>query len=343
MNTRSAPRVDIHAHVMVEEAQTLIAPHFTPEREPALFFASEDSSQVTLRSLAALRCKLTTPAERLPDMDRMGIDVQVLSPSPHQYYYWTEPELGLRAAQLINDRLAAIVRSAPERFAALGTVPLQDSALAVRELERCIDELGFGGVEIGSQVAGTDFADPRFEPFFAAAEARQALLFLHPLGFTHGERMREHHLNNVVGNPLESALALSHLIFGGVLERHPELRLCVAHGGGYLPMYFGRMDHAFAARDDCRRKINRKPSLYLAKLYFDTVVHDAKQLEYLIARFGAEHVLLGTDYPFDMGDPDPLGQLAAVPGLSLDDQRAIAGGNALRLLQRTDPSRRGGV
>ena len=334
MSGEATLRVDIHAHVLVEEAQALVAPHFTPEREPALFFASADSMQVTARSLVELRCKLTTPAERLPDMDRMGIDVQVLSPSPHQYYYWAEPELGLRAAQLITDRLAAIVHSEPRRFAALGTVPLQDSALAVGELERCL-ELGFGGVEIGSQVAGRDYADPRFEPFFAAAEAHQALLFLHPLGFTHGERMREHHLTNVIGNPLESALALSHLIFGGVLERHPDLRLCVAHGGGYLPMYFGRMDHAFAARDDCRRQINRKPSLYLAKLFFDTVVHDAKQLEYLIARFGPEHVLLGTDYPFDMGDPDPLAQLAAVPGLSEDARRAIAGGNALRLLQRT--------
>jgi aminocarboxymuconate-semialdehyde decarboxylase len=342
MATASAtPRVDIHAHVMISAAQDLVAPHFTLDKEPALFFASEDSRQVSGRGIAEAMCKLTTPADRIPDMERMGIDLQVLSPSPNQYYYWTEPELGLAAARLVNDGLAAMVATDRERFAGMGTVPLQDTPLAVRELERCIDALGFCGIEIGSHVAGIDLGDPRFAPFFAAAEARKVMLFLHPLGFTHGERLREYHLNNVIGNPLESTLAVSHLIFGGVLERHPELRLCVAHGGGYLPMYAGRMDHAYRARADCRRHAPRAPSEYLARLYFDSVVYDVEQLAYLIARYGSDHVLVGTDYPFDMGEPNPLELLAAVPNLDPAQRAAIAGGNALRLLGLEGTTRAG--
>jgi aminocarboxymuconate-semialdehyde decarboxylase len=196
-------------------------------------------------------------------------------------------------------------------------------------MKRCVDELGLRGIEISSNVAGRELADPIFRPFFAAAEALGVLLFMHPLGFTHGQRLSEHYLNNLVGNPLESTVAVSHLIFGGVLERHPGLKLCVAHGGGYLPTYWGRMDHAWRDRDDCRQAIKQPPSEYLRRLYFDTVVFDRRHLEFLLKIYGAEKLLMGTDYPFDMAEPDPLALHAALDPASREQ---ILGGNAARLL-----------
>src|SRR5690606_13278543 len=215
------------------------------------------------------------------DMDRLGIDVQVISPVPTQYYYFAEGDLGREAARIVNDGIAAAVARHPERLAGMGTVPLQVPELAIAEMKRCVNDLGLRGIEISSNVAGRELADSTFRPFFAAAEEMGVLLFLHPLGFTHGQRLSEHYLNNLIGNPLESAIAVAHLIFGGVLDAHPGLKLCVAHGGGYLPTYWGRMDHAWRARSDCRQHISRPPSEYLRRLYFDTVVYDRRHLDFL--------------------------------------------------------------
>ncbi len=323
--------IDIHCHMSVPEAADLVQPAFTPESEPALHFTSPASRQVNAAQAGCLKPLLTSPERKVEEMDRLGIDMQVLSPVPLQYYYWAEPDLGLAASRIINDRLAETVAAAPERFAALGTVPLQAPELAVQELRRCVRDLGLRGVEISSNVAGEELSHERFRPFFAAAEELGILIFLHPLGFTHGERLREHYFNNVIGNPLESTIAVSHLIFGGVLDRHPGLKICVAHGGGYLPAYAGRMDHAHRHRADCRG-CRRQPSDYLRDLYFDTVVFDPEQVAYLVKRYGAGHVLLGSDHPFDMGDPDPVGLVKATDGLTPADLAGILGGNAAALL-----------
>jgi aminocarboxymuconate-semialdehyde decarboxylase len=194
-----------------------------------------------------------------------------------------------------------------------------------------VRSLGLKGFELGTNVAGADLDDPRFAPVFAAAEELGALIFLHPMGFTHGERLTQHYLNNVIGNPLETTIAVSHLIFGGVLDRHPGLKICLAHGGGYLAAYSGRMDHAYRERSDCRG-CRRMPSEYLRDLHYDTVVFDRDQLEYLVARYGPDRILLGSDHPFDMGDPDPVGIVAALRNLDPDDLSKILGGNAARLL-----------
>src|ERR1700712_3361293 len=332
MASQTRFRIDVHAHLAGQEADVLMRPHLRPHSEPALTYADEESRAASMKHMAQIRCTLTNVRERLPAMDRMGIDMQLLSPSPHHYCYWAEPELGLQNAQLINDTLAQQAQSVPERFAALGTLPLQAPELSVPELERCMDELGLCGIELGPHVAGAELDDPALEPFFAAAEARRAFLFLHPLGFSHGERLRRFHLNNVIGNPLESTIALSHLIMGGVLERHPDLQLCVAHGGGYLPLYSGRLDHSWGAREDCHKHVPRRPSEYLARLYFDSVVHSAEQLEFMVQRYGAGQIMLGTDYPFDMGEEEPLALLERARSLSDAERDAIAGGNAARVL-----------
>ena len=240
-------------------------------------------------------------------MDALGVDVQAISPSPGQYYYFAPPEVGRDAARAINDGIAAAVASHSDRFVGMGTVPLQNTQMAIEEMRRCVKDLDLRGIEINSHVNGRELAENEFRPFFAAAEELGVLLFLHPLGFTHGQRLSEHYLNNIIGNPIESTIALSHLIFGGVLDALPRLKLCVAHGGGYLPGYWGRMDHAFRAREDCRQHIAREPSSYMRQIWLDTLVFDKDELDFLVRTHGADKLCLGTDYPFDMAEPDPVG------------------------------------
>ena len=229
----------------------------------------------------------------------------------------------------MNDGVAAAVAKHPDRLVGMGTLPLQNVEMAVAELRRCVTELDLRGVEIGSHVTGRELAEDAFRPFFAAAEELGVLVLMHPLGVTHGQRLASHYLDNIVGNSIESTIALSHLIFGGVLHRHPGLKLCVAHGGGYLPGYWGRMDHAFRVRDDCRAHIAREPSSYLRQVWLDMLVFDRDQLDSLVRTHGADRLCLGTDYPFDMAEPDPVGFHAH---LDEDDRRRIMGANAAELL-----------
>ena len=319
------PVIDIHCHLGVPSAAALVDSkyHFSLPPNPSF------SDQVNAGMMRTVATRLNGLEERLKDMDRLGIDIQVMSPNPGQYYYAAPVEDACRAASAINDGIAEAVARHPDRLKGLGTVPLQDCQSAVRELRRCHDKLGFRGVEIGTNVAGRDFDEPDFAPFFAAAEALGMLLFMHPMGFTEPRRLGKFHLANVIGNPLDTTVAVSHLVYGGVLDRHPGLKICVAHGGGYIPAYSGRMDHAFRARPDCRPCISQPPSEYLSRLYFDTLVFDPLQLDALVRRWGADKLCLGSDYPFDMAEPDPVAFHSA-----LEDsvRNRILGGNAEQLL-----------
>jgi aminocarboxymuconate-semialdehyde decarboxylase len=320
--------VDIHCHLNVPAADELMRPHVTAHSFQA--FSSPASDEVNRNQFRQIAGKLNVIDERIGEMDRLGIDVQAISPVPPQMYYTVDADLGRQASRVVNDGIAAAVARHPQRLVGMGTVPLQAPELAVLEMKRCVNELGLRGIEISSHVAGRELADPLFLPFFKAAEELGVLLFLHPLGFTHGQRLSEHYFNNLIGNPLESTIAIGHLIFGGVLDRCPGLKLCVAHGGGYLPTYWGRMDHAWRARSDCRQFISKPPSHYLRQLYFDTLVFDRQHLRFLVETYGAEHLLLGTDYPFDMSEPDPVGFHAQ---LNESDRNKILGANAARLLK----------
>jgi aminocarboxymuconate-semialdehyde decarboxylase len=324
--------VDMHCHVLSRRVEQLVAPYYTADKEPTLAFATDQTREINRTQRDRILPKQTIGAERLADMDMAGIDVQVLSPAPTQYCYWADSELGREASRLINDDIATMAAEDPRRFVALGNVPLQETRLAIEELRRCVQELGMRGIEINSNVNGEELASERLEPFFAAAEALDVVLFLHPLGFSEGRRLSRHYLNNVIGNPLESTIAVSHLIFEGVLDRYPGLKICVAHGGGYLPMYTGRMDHAYDARADCRVRIMKPPSFYLKQLYFDTVVFDPAHLFYLVSRYGSDHLLMGTDYPYDMAEGDPIGLVMRTEGLTDEDRARICGLNAARLL-----------
>src|SRR5215475_12776750 len=302
-----AKAVDIHCHISTPAVEPLVKDLVTPEKEPFFRFATAETLQINQQLFAALVPKLTDPQERLKDMDRMGIAIQAISPGPNQFYYWTDGELGVKVARLQNDRIAEIVRTHPDRFVGMGTLPLQDTGKAVQELERIVKDLGLHGVEISSNVAGMDFDDPRFEPFWAKVQELDVLVFVHPVGFSDAARLKDYYLNNVIGQPLEEAVFVSRLIFGGVLERYPNLKIVVGHGGGYLPYYPGRMDHAYKVRPESKQHISRAPSEYLKRLYFDSIVYQEPSLENLVRFAGCDHVLLGTDYPFDMGEADPVG------------------------------------
>jgi len=321
--------VDIHCHLGIPAADAIVQARY-PGPPPGINdFTSAKTSEVNRAQFASMGRTLNTLDTRLADMDRLGIDVQAISPSPGQYFYYTDPETGRDAARAVNDGMAEAVASNPERFVGMGPVPLQNTEMAIEEMRRCVRDLDLRGIEISSNVNGTDLHADALRPFWAAAEELGVLVFLHPLGFTEGQRMSEYYFNNLIGNPLESTLAVGHLIFGGVLDAHPGLRLCVAHGGGYMPGYWGRMDHGWRARADCSEHCRHEPSSYLRKLWFDTLVFDRDQLDSLIRTHGADKLCLGTDYPFDMSEPDPVGFHAH---LAPEVQDRIMGLNAADLL-----------
>lgn len=325
--------IDIHCHRECGQAAAIVKSEADRQGRAPLQIGTDLTKEVNRKQLEYLRPKMESVDVRLADMDAMGVDVQALSVSPYQQFYWAEDELGRRAFQAINDDLAEFVASHSDRFIGLGAVPLQDEADAVSELVRCSQELGMPGVEISTHIQGEELSNPRFEAFWEAVEDLEMVVFIHPSGFTDPGRFTEHYFYNTIGHPLEETLCAGRLIFDGVMERYPRLKIVFAHGGGFLPAYAGRFDHAYHAREDVRFGLPRPPSEYLAMFYFDTMVFESDQLGFLIKKYGADHVMLGTDYPYDMGDDDPLGLLNKVEGLSADEFDLISGGNAARLLQ----------
>ncbi len=323
--------VDVHCHLLTPAVEALLAPHPTWQASKAEEAAAlgEASRQTNEAQIALLRPRLTSVETRLADMDAMGVDVQLVSPAPTQYHYWAEPDLARQVVDLQNDNLSALCAAHPDRFRALGMVAMQDPKLAARQLEGLMRDRGFKGVEVSSLVNGRDLADRFFDPFWEAANRLQAVVFIHPWGTTLGTRLAEHYLMNTIGQPLETTICLSKLLYGGTLDRHPQLRIIAAHGGGFLPMYSGRTEHAYAARPEVGKDAS-PPCESLRRLWFDSVVHDTAQLRQLIERVGADRVLLGTDYPFDMGHYDPAGLVAALP---VEQQRMLLGENAAGLLQ----------
>jgi aminocarboxymuconate-semialdehyde decarboxylase len=328
-------RVDIHCHYLNKDVAAKMAPLNPAQYEPQIKFANALTREVNVKQMQDRGPKLSTIELRLKDMDRMGVDIQAVSPAPQQTYYWAEAGLGLEVSRMINDRLAEIVATWPDRFVGLGTVPLQNVDMAVTELERCVRKLGLRGVEINPNVAGRELTDPalNLDRFFAKARELDIVIFMHPTGFTQGERLMDHYFNNLIGNPLDTTVGTSHLIFDGVMERHPGLKIVLPHAGGFLGHYWARMDHGWRARPDCRTVIKKAPTTYLKKFFFDTITFDPEMLRNLIDKFGPQQVLLGTDYPFDMGEEDPVGLINSVPRLKSNEKEMIMGATAARLLK----------
>ncbi len=324
--------IDIHSHVAIPAAAAFVRPHLDPASVPLAHFADPGTRALNQKQDEDIRTRITAYDERLADMDAMGIDVQLVLPPPNQCTYTVPLDIGVKAARMVNDGLAEYVAKKPDRFVALGTVPLMDGTEAAKELERAVTSLGMKGAEILTNVAGRELSEPEYAPFWKKAEELGALVVIHPNGFTQAQRLTRFYFNNVIGNPLETTIALHYLIFDGVLERHPGLKILAVHGGGYLPAYCGRIDHAWGARSDSHDDLPQPPTSYLKKIYFDTVVFTPHQLAQLVRLFGADHIIMGTDYPFDMAEFDPIGHVASVAELDAATVAAIAGGNARRLL-----------
>lgn len=323
--------IDMHSHVSVPEAHAMVARHLDLSSNPLVRFASEETRLVNAKQENDRRTALLDVEGRLGEMKRFGIDHQVIMPTPFQCYYSVEDAgLAIEATRAVNDGVAAFQQSAPDRFTALGNVYLTDPEAAVAELEHVMTRPGFRGVQILTSVNGIELSDPRFEPFWAAATRLGAVVLLHPNGFSDGQRLSRFYFSNTIGNPLDTTVALHYLIFDGVLHRHPTLKIVAVHGGGYLPAYSGRMDHAWGARADARGNLPMPPTTYLKKIFFDSVVFTNEQLEALVRLVGADKVMMGTDYPYDMAEYDPVGHVAG-SDLSQEAKVAVLGATARSL------------
>ena len=331
--------VDLHCHVHTPAADEVAKQSAVPRPDPVTQHGSQRTADRQHELRLELDAKLTSIEQRLSDMNKMGIDVQAISTSPFQYYYRIEPELGRQTSRIVNERLAEVVSLHPDRFVALGTLPMQEPEFAVQELEYCMNTLGFRGIEIGTNIRKAELSDPRFNKLWAKCEALGAVIFLHPSGFTDTSRLQEHFLTNVIGNPLDTTLALAHIVYGGVLERYPKLKFVAAHGGGYMGHYPARMDHAYRVRPECHDHITRPPGYYMKKIYYDTMVFGEAQLEHLVKLWGEGRVVIGTDYPYDMGYYKPVDFIERTKSLTRKQKDAILGGNAAKLLGLKPPQR----
>jgi aminocarboxymuconate-semialdehyde decarboxylase len=329
-------RIDVHAHV-IPESFVEVSPSDREEGAYTVKFTDETSGEVlyTARSRGAnfIAEQMYSTDRRLSDMDARGIDMHALSVPTTNLFYGMEPEKALKIARRTNDGFAALVASHPDRFVALASVPLQEPEGAARELERAVREDGLRGVQIATNVNGMNLDDPSLTPFYRKVQELDVPVFIHPNNVLGSDRLNSHHLGNLIGNPTEDALAAASLIFGGVLKEFPRLKFYIAHGGGSCPFLRGRWEHGWRVRDDAKTKIDRPPSEYFRLLYFDSLTHSGPALNYLVETCGPERVMLGSDYPYDMSDTDPVRAIASVPGLSDAQRELIYGGNAMRLFK----------
>ena len=316
VNGKRVKTVDIHAHCAVPEAMALMNLKVT--------------GQPNLPNVLVM----TQPADRLRAMDEQGIDMEALSINP--YWYKADREVAQKIISIQNEKLAEACAANPERFVAFATVALQFPEMAAEQLEQGVKKYGLRGAAIGGSVNGEELADPKYHPFWAKAEQLGVLIFIHPQGTAEMNattRLKGNGLlDNVIGNPLETTIALSHLIFEGTLDKFPGLKICAAHAGGFLPSYAGRSDQGcLTFPDRCTRKLAKKPTEYVRQLYYDNIIFTPEGMRHLVAETGVGQVVMGTDYPYPWTSTS-VDLVLNTPGLSDADRVAILGGTAAKLL-----------
>lgn len=321
------PIVDVHAHILSEDMMKRLR-----KEAPELGFelSAIDGFGATLRIGHIVQTPYARGGwdldKRLADMEAAGVDMQVVTVVPQTFLYDLEPKRTEALADLQNQALSELVKKMPDKFMAIGTVPLQAPELAAGVLERAVKKHGLKGMMICSHVEGKNLDDPALDVVWAKAQELGAFILVHPQKVAAADRLGSYYLRNLIGNPLETTIAAASLIFGGVLERFPKIKICLSHGGGFMPYQIGRFKHGWAVREEAKKRLPVPPDVSIARLYHDTILHSAPHLEFLISQSGANHILLGSDYPFDMGMLDCV---RFVKGLQIDEdqrERILIGG-----------------
>ena len=324
--------IDVHAHILTEEMIRRMQAE-APPLAPRLRHLDDRSAVLEVAGIT----QKPFPREawdlewRLRDMDSYQVDVQLLSNGPQTFLYELDPSVTATFAEIQNDQIAALVSRYPDRFQGLATLPLQAPERAAQELRRAMGSLGLRGIHIGSNVQGRNLDDPALEPVWAVAQQFGAFVLVHPHKIAAGDRLKSYYLKNLIGNPLETTIAAASLAFGGVLARHPAITFCFSHGGGFVPYQTGRFLHGWAVRPEPKQFLADGPAASLQRMYFDTILHSEAALQFLIGAVGASRVLLGSDYPFDMGYFDGVRQVRSL-SIPAGDQALILGDSARALL-----------
>jgi aminocarboxymuconate-semialdehyde decarboxylase len=324
--------IDAHAHILSEETMALMR-KAAPGIGPKLERIDDDFAVLTVAGSPYRPFPRGgwDMAKRFSDMDAAGVDVQLISNTPQTFLYNQEAALTAALAALQNDQIAAAVAAYTQRLMGIATLPMQAPGLAADELRRAMRKLALRGAQIGSNVNGRNLDDPALEPLWAAADELGAFIMVHPTQVAGAERLKSYYLTNLIGNPLDTTIAAACLVFGGVVGRYPRIKFLMVHGGGFVPYQAGRFRHGWQVRPEPRAKLHSPPEAALDALYFDSIVHSKAALEFLVASAGASRVLLGSDYPFDMGTLDCARQVLAL-AVPEADKAVILGGAAMKLL-----------
>ena len=328
--------IDVHAHILAEDTMALMrkeAPSIGPRLERIDDdFAVLDVAGGSYRPFPRGAWDLQ---KRFQDMDAAGIDMQVVSNTPQTFLYNQDAKLTAALAALQNDQIAKAVAAHPDRLLGIATLPMQAPELAADELRRAMRKLGLKGAQIGSNVNGRNLDDPGLEPLWAAANELGAFIMVHPTQVAGAERLKSYYLVNLIGNPLDTTIAAAALVFGGVIERYANINFLMVHGGGFVPYQIGRFKHGWQVRPEPQAKLKVPPDTSLDLLFFDTILHGQPALEFLVRSCGASRVLLGSDYPFDMGTLECARQVRAL-AVPEADKATILGGAAMGMLRVRD-------
>ena len=323
--------IDIHAHVLTEETIALIGKEI-PALKPRLTAIDSDNYVLEVAGVPYKPFPLGgfDLQRRFADMKAAEVDMQVLSATPQTYFYDQDAGVAATCAAIQNEAIAKLVKSYPDKFMGIATLPMQSGEVAARELARAMLNLGLRGAMIGSNANGVNLDHPSYETLWKVAADSGAFMLIHPANVAGADRLRAYYLNNLIGNPLDTTIAAACLVFGGVMERHPKLKVCLLHGGGFVPYQAGRWVHGWQVRPEPKVNIKGSPQRYLDRFTFDTILHGRPQLEFLVGAAGAGRVLLGSDYPYDMGTGECVRQVRAL-AIADADKAKVLEGNALRL------------
>jgi aminocarboxymuconate-semialdehyde decarboxylase len=324
--------IDTHTHILTMETAALLSK--AAPKVPVAVTPTDAESAVLDVGGTVYRPFPTGGfdiARRLRDMDATGVDVHVLSVTPQTYLYNQEPALAAVLSTIQNDQLAKHIAAHPDRFMGIATLPMQDPVRAADELKRAMTKLGLKGTMFASNIMGKNLDDASFEPLWATAEELNAFLFIHPNNVAGADRLRSYYLQNLIGNPLDTTIAAACIVFGGVLDRHPKLKICLAHGGGFTPYQAARWEHGWKVRPEPKKNVPAQPKNIAKRFMYDTILHSDKTLEAMIGLVGSDHVLLGSDYPYDMAMLDCVAHVRSLH-ISDADKTAILGGHAEALL-----------